>query len=770
MSVDPPPLDVSQPMPSLSFQPAGALQDAPDEAVTLPEQQGRYSLARLCAQAQADVARLRSRQPAAFASSRQHLQAELEWVRRLLTRLIYLRFAEGGLDTGGLSVPDREIATFLGWDEPQLDPLPLLDEAIAIERRLLDQGIELSHQGGIELALPALAEIWGLDELERQIITVLLAPELSPAFGRAFCYAWNDFQRKLPGFGFIAELLGLGDPERAHAVVQRLLPSGRLHRARLTAIGALPDGQDLPLLARTVQLATRVVLHLLGQDRPDERLGDVCRLIEPELTVEGLVMPQALLDRVCSILLHGRSAAGLCRMLLSGPPGTGKKALAGAFCRELGRRLLVLDVGRLWERPEALSEQLRRAFRETSLQNAVPYLELGEGVPQDAVPWWVASSVGEAINDYPGRVILGCVERPLWLLPCIDNLQEVTVPFPGAEDRFRLWERFLPQKSYLAKALDLKEIAHQFVLSGGGIRRAAEDALERARRRSRNKPHIRFADLVEVCSAQIQHRLSTLAHRVAAGFSWEDMILEQETLSALQEMLAFARHKRFIFQEWGFRSKVPYGAGLSCLFSGPPGTGKTMAASIIARELGMELFRIDLSRVVNKYIGETEKNLGRIFDEARESNAVLLFDEADSLFSKRTDVRSSVDRYANLEVNYLLQRMEDHDGVTLLTTNMEASLDEAFKRRLKFRIHFPFPDARTRARLWQIMMPRQAALEPDIDWTKLGAEFELSGGHIKNAVLRAAVLAASAGKSIAMEHLRQAGLQEYREMGKLVLS
>jgi len=342
------------------------------------------------------------------------------------------------------------------------------------------------------------------------------------------------------------------------------------------------------------------------------------------------------------------------------------------------------------------------------------------------------------------------------------------VPFPSADQRLQLWQAAFPHKSHLARSLDLKEVAHQFVLPGGLIRRAAAEATERARRRSARRPRIRYADLVQVCTGLLQHRLSTLAHRVAAGFGWGDMELEEQTTTLLKEMLAFARHKRFIMQDWGFGAKVPYGAGLSALFSGPPGTGKTMAASIIARELGMELFRIDLSRVVNKYVGETEKNLGRIFDEARESNAVLLFDEADSLFSKRTDVRSSVDRYANLEVNYLLQRMEDHDGVTILTTNMEASLDDAFKRRLKFNVPFPFPDHRTRARLWRLIIPTQASLDTDVDYTKLGREFEMTGGHIKNAVLRAAILAASDGSSIGYKHLHRAALQEYREMGKLV--
>src|SRR5262249_5537299 len=215
--------------------------------------------------------------------------------------------------------------------------------------------------------------------------------------------------------------------------------------------------------------------------------------------------------------------------------------------------------------------------------------------------------------------------------------------------------------------------------------------------------------------------------------------------------------------------KLPYGRGISVALAGPPGTGKTMLAQILAHHLGYELYRIDLSQVVNKYIGETEKNLGRIFDEARDTHAILFFDEADSLFAKLTEVRTSVDRYANLEVNYLLQRMESHDGIAILATNLKQGIDPAFRRRIRFWIDVDLPDAETRARLWSSMFPERTPLSGDIDWTSLGREFALSGGQIKKAAVRGALAALVRGTSSPVTHqdLSRAARLEYEELGRL---
>ena len=239
-------------------------------------------------------------------------------------------------------------------------------------------------------------------------------------------------------------------------------------------------------------------------------------------------------------------------------------------------------------------------------------------------------------------------------------------------------------------------------------------------------------------------------------------------MDALKEVTRFARFRPFLLEDWGFANKLPYGRGVSAILAGPPGTGKTMVAQLLARDLGYDLYRIDLSQVVNKYIGETEKNLARIFDEAENSHAVLFFDEADSLFAKRTNVTSANDRYANLEVNYLLQRMETYDGVTLLATNLEQGIDDAFKRRVRFTVQFELPEEEERRKLWMSMFPKVVPLAKDIDWEMLGKKFEMSGGYIKKAALRAALMAAETQRPITTADLLEAARHEYREMGRII--
>jgi SpoVK/Ycf46/Vps4 family AAA+-type ATPase len=258
-----------------------------------------------------------------------------------------------------------------------------------------------------------------------------------------------------------------------------------------------------------------------------------------------------------------------------------------------------------------------------------------------------------------------------------------------------------------------------------------------------------------------------LGHRIEDSQSWDDIVLPADTFESVREMLARVRHRHRVLDQWGFRTKLSKGLGVAALFHGPPGTGKTMIASLIARELGQELYQVDLSRMVSKWIGETEKNLARVFDAAVGATVMLLFDEADSLFSKRTEVSSSNDRHANAEVNYLLQRVERFEGVCILTTNFERSIDAAFKRRLAFRIEFPMPDEKERAELWRRMVPRSASVGNDVDYRSLARSYELAGGNIRNALLRAAFLAADQGQSITMDILQRAVKLEYRDAGKL---
>ena len=276
--------------------------------------------------------------------------------------------------------------------------------------------------------------------------------------------------------------------------------------------------------------------------------------------------------------------------------------------------------------------------------------------------------------------------------------------------------------------------------------------------------------LVVAARAQAAAGLGTLAHPEETKVDLEQIVLSAETRTLLDELLSYARHREELVAEWGFCDTLSYGLGVTALFVGPPGTGKTLAATALAKALGQELYRVDLAQLVSKYIGETEKHLGAVFDAAQQGEVMLLFDEADSLFGKRNEVKSSVDRYANLEVNTLLQRVERFEGVVVLTTNHEKGIDEAFARRIRFRVAFDDPDATARRHLWRALLPAQVPLAADVDLDLLAERYELSGGHIKEVALRAASLAKAAGTAVHQLHLLRSAEAEYRKLGKLSLA
>jgi SpoVK/Ycf46/Vps4 family AAA+-type ATPase len=308
-------------------------------------------------------------------------------------------------------------------------------------------------------------------------------------------------------------------------------------------------------------------------------------------------------------------------------------------------------------------------------------------------------------------------------------------------------------------------LAGQFQLTTGQIRDAVASARDMAAQCGQplDREHLYAA-----ARAHSNPRLSSLARKIVPRYTWQDIVLPDDQLALLREIVATVRGRPQVLDEWGVGVKLVSSRGVTALFSGPPGTGKTMAAEIIAGELGLDLYKIDLSTVVSKYIGETEKNLERIFAEAECSNAILFFDEADALFGKRSEVRDSHDRYANIEISYLLQRMEAYDGVTVLATNLRANLDEAFTRRLQFSVDLPFPEAEDRLRIWQTLLPADVPRDPGLDFHMLAQRFRLAGGNIRNILVSAAYLAASDGQRVTMAHLLHGTRRELQKMGRLV--
>ncbi|MGH9760307.1 MAG: ATP-binding protein, partial [Blastocatellia bacterium] len=312
----------------------------------------------------------------------------------------------------------------------------------------------------------------------------------------------------------------------------------------------------------------------------------------------------------------------------------------------------------------------------------------------------------------------------------------------------------------------ISELVSQFNLPLRGIRSSAAEAVSFADPSAEpaETPSELGRRLWDACRVQSRARLEDLAQRIEPAAGWDDIVLPELQLRILRDIAVHVRRRALVYEGWGFGTKGERGLGISALFAGVSGTGKTMAAEVLAGHLRLDLFRIDLSQVVNKYIGETEKNLRRVFDAAEESGAILLFDEADALFGKRSEVKDSHDRYANIEVSYLLQRMETYRGLAVLTTNLKEALDTAFMRRIRFIIQFPFPDANNRREIWRRVFPVEAPTDR-LDIDKL-ARLNVAGGNIRNIALNAAFLAADAGEPVRMGHLLRAASAEYAKIGK----
>jgi SpoVK/Ycf46/Vps4 family AAA+-type ATPase len=378
-------------------------------------------------------------------------------------------------------------------------------------------------------------------------------------------------------------------------------------------------------------------------------------------------------------------------------------------------------------------------------------------------------ALSTALADFPGIAFLGSTQpwdasTAALFSPCF----RVAFPMPDYAERQHLWQTFLRQESYsLAPDVNISALANAFQLTAGHIRRALAEARCSALLRGQDDSTLSASDLYQACRAQSSPKLTTLARKITPLYAWDDLVVPRDCLEHLREICAHVQHRQRVFDTWGFNRKMSLGKGLNVLFVGPSGTGKTMAAEIIAGALGLDLFKIDLACVISKYIGETEKNLSKIFQEAEQSNVILFFDEADALFGKRSEVRDAHDRYANIEINYLLQKMEEYDGVVILASNFQKNIDEAFTRRLRFMVEFPFPDEKYRYAIWKSVFPSDTPIDASADFHFLARKFKIAGGNIKNIALGAAFLASANGGMVTMEHLVLATKREFQKLGKL---
>ncbi|MDY0062974.1 MAG: ATP-binding protein [Myxococcota bacterium] len=728
---------------------------------------GGASLASLAAAPRAQLESLLASGPAPTAagvtvpvSAIEAFREPLERVRLLLERYrLRHRAPDPGGDPADLGGTAAELRRYL---DPISAGWPPSADLEALEQRLLLAPAPAvapvpapDAPGDLGQRRRQLTDRLALTPTEEELLWLLLAPELLPEFQ----WLCDGLLRQPTGGALPAAFLRalLTGIRESAAVEEALGPSSCLHRLRL--VEHAPGGR--------LRVVPRVLGFLLGGPvGPPPELGHLAQLLPVFPALPAPLLPAAfggpVLKRLEEALAQGRP-----RFVVLGPKGAGSRALAALLAERLGRRILevradLLLVGEPHRLPEVLREaRLAGAllcFRELSLlatERVEPVAAeqlLGALAPRDLV---LVLDTGSAP---PLPLVIELLER-------LDATQ-LRLLLPEPEERRSLWSWAAQQQALGLDALS-RERLRAFPL---GI-----DSIEEAARMSRltgrgeaTTPEQTGERLLGACQHLVSHRLGDLATRVQTRATWKDLVVPPETRKAIDELISFARLSSLVLEEQGYGKKLTYGRGLSALFSGSSGTGKTMVAGLIAAELGVELFAVDLSRLVSKYIGETEQRLAELFSEAWAARAALLFDEADALFGTRTEVRSSTDRYANLEVNYLLQKMEEHRGIVLLTSNFPRSIDQAFLRRLRFKIHFPAPDAAARKLLWQRMIPAEAPRRRDLRLGVIAEEFELAGGAIRNAVLRAAFQAAADGKPLSFEHLADAAEAEYQEMGRLV--
>ncbi|MFE6817410.1 ATP-binding protein [Streptomyces sp. NPDC057677] len=586
--------------------------------------------------------------------------------------------------------------------------------------------------------LGALARTFGLSPLDAHILLVALAPDVDRGFEALYGYLNDDVGRRRATTALALDLAGTGphDP----AARDRFHPGAPLRSAGLLDV----EDEDRPVPGRALRVPERVVAHLLGDDtRLDAQLMGVgVELLPPS--------PAGAEPDAATTPLGARIAAAgpVTVHLRERVPGAATDAVVAAL-RGAGRPVLRY-------RPECVDAAVARAvLREARLRGAAVVVE---PLPQRPGP------LVRALASSGATVVLAGNEAPDPGWAPDAELLTLEAPGPGAIDTAALWQRELGS---VESDFDVAEATAAYRLGGDQIRRAARAARALAAFEGTGPTLAHVQHSARLVSAPL---LDSHARRIRPAVGFADLVLPEEPLGLLHELTARARHRDRVLGEWRLRTGGGRGRGVVALFAGESGTGKTLGAEVVAGELGLDLYVVDLSSVVDKYVGETEKNLERIFVEVDRTDCVLLFDEADAVFGKRSEVKSSHDRYANLESAYLLQRLEAFDGIAVLTTNLRANIDDAFTRRLDVVVDFPFPDPEQRVSLWHSCLagtPRTADVAEEI--TRCAEEFELAGGAIRSAAVTAGYLAAARGSAVTGEDVRAGARREYRKAGRLVL-
>jgi len=597
-------------------------------------------------------------------------------------------------------------------------------------------------------AIETLCAVFGLSPFERDLLLLCAGMELDSTFPSVCAAAQGDPSRAYPSFSLA--LAALPAPHW-----NAITPDAPLRHWRLIEVGA-----GSALTTSPLRIDERILHYLVGVSHLDERLAGfvepLCLTEYPDLVPSH----QTLAERLALAWQQEETRSTLPVVQICGGEASGKREIALAACAALGLNLNVISANFIPMIPAELNALIRLCEREAALDMSALLLDCDDVDMSDAARGIAITQLVERTNGpfiVTSREPLRTRDHPMIV---------IDVGKPTSGEQREIWERELGSTTSGLNG-NVDALVSQYNLSASAIRDACAEVAGGAfpdGTQNPIDPDGLGVVLWDACRMQARPRMSDLAQRIEPAATWDDIVLPEPERQILREIAVHVRARSRVYEDWGFAAKSGSGLGISALFAGASGTGKTMAAEVLANELRLDLYRIDLSQVVSKYIGETEKNLRRVFDAAEEGGAILLFDEADALFGKRSEVKDSHDRYANIEISYLLQRMEVYRGLAILTTNMKSAIDTAFLRRIRFIVHFPFPDAEQRGKIWERIFPASTPTD-GLDAGKL-SRLNIAGGNIRNIALNAAFLAADAGEEVCMKHLLRAARSEYAKMEK----
>lgn len=635
-------------------------------------------------------------------------------------------------------------------------------EQILKQYTLILQKVKLSAKKKVIIPLEYLFQIFKLTNFERICIFLSFTVELDYRFERIYSYLQDDYGKKLPSLDLCLHIYSFEEEERCKILTEFIERKKIMaHFFPQLKEGSFSSGN----ITKPLKLSQRILTFLFHVQETPENLIPYIKLEWPYKSIqESLIIQKEIGEKIENYIYSTKGKHKI--FCLYGEEGSGKQFQLRHFCHRVKLTMLKVNFTALPNQIEELKKIMEEILFEAMIQGAVLcFLHFEHFFEKEEQFKNLFYCFLQQIWEFSEFIFILTTKK--WKTFEEEKIRSEIITIPllktTVEERVLLWKELL-RKLPVKSNLPIEQFAVKFQFSPAQIKKSIQTAIQKMDWQERTE--LDDSLLNEACYEECEHNLEKKAVRIHTSYLWEDLILPKRQKELLQLACDQIRCSHIIYNTWNFGEKIKYGKGVSILFYGPPGTGKTMGAEVIANELQMELYKVDLSTIMSKYIGETEKNLECLFEEVKKSSSILFFDEADALFGKRSEIKDSHDKYANVETAYLLQKIEQYDGIVILATNYMQNFDEAYKRRLKFMIHFPFPEKEQRKALWKSVYPKAVPMSKEIDFDFLAEHFELSGSNIKNIAVNSAFLAVSKKASVMMEDIIFALQIELEKYGK----